>query len=105
MNIFRQWYLRNFSDPQAMILALLLAGGFFVVIYWGSMLAPLLASVVIAYLLEAIVALLERKGSRHIFGTNRFLCFYCCSAVFDALVNPRVVHPGCTAGTGITATN
>lgn len=62
MNIFRDWYQRNFSDPQAIILALLLTGGFFVVIFWGGMLAPLLASVVIAYLLEALVALLERKA-------------------------------------------
>jgi putative permease len=62
VNIFRAWYQRNFSDPQAIILALLLTGGFFVVIFWGSMLAPLLASVVIAYLLEALVALLERKS-------------------------------------------
>jgi len=76
MNIFRQWYLRNFSDPQAIILALLLAGGFFVVIYWGSMLAPLLASVVIAYLLEAIVALLERKGLRRIFSVLIVFCVF-----------------------------
>ena len=62
MNIFREWYQRNFSDPQAIILALLLLVGFFVVIYWGGMLAPLLASVVIAYLLEALVGMLERKA-------------------------------------------
>jgi len=67
MNIFREWFQRNFSDPQAIILALLLTGGFFVVIYWGQMLAPLLASVVIAYLLEAVVAALQRKGLRRIF--------------------------------------
>jgi len=67
VNIFRDWFQRNFSDPQAIILALLLLGGFFVVIYWGSMLAPLLASVVIAYLLEAVVAMLQRKGLPRIF--------------------------------------
>ena len=67
MNIFREWFQRNFSDPQAIILALLLMGGFVVVIYWGGMLAPVLASVVIAYLLEAVVALLERKGLQRIY--------------------------------------
>ena len=62
MNVFREWFQRNFSDPQAIILALLLVSGFVVVIYWGSMLAPLLASVVIAYLLEAVVKKLQHKG-------------------------------------------
>ncbi len=61
MNVFRAWFQRNFSDPQAVILALLLVSGFVLVIYWGSMLAPLLASVVIAYLLEALVMKLQQK--------------------------------------------
>lgn len=61
MNLFRDWARRNFSDPQAIILALLLIIGFVVIIFWGNMLAPLLASVVIAYLLEAVVTVLEKK--------------------------------------------
>lgn len=67
MNVFRAWFQRNFSDPQEVILALLLISGFFVVIYWGRMLAPLLAAVVIAYLLEAVVAKLSRKGVPRIY--------------------------------------
>jgi len=62
MNLFRDWYNRNFSDPQAIILAVFLIAGFVIVIYWGNMLAPLLASVVIAYLLEAVVVVLEKKN-------------------------------------------
>lgn len=62
MNVIRAWYERNFSDPQAVILALFLISGFVIVIFWGRMLAPLLVSVVIAYLLEAIVLSLEKKG-------------------------------------------
>lgn len=62
MNLIRDWFQRNFSDPQAIILALLLISGFVIVVFWGNMLAPLLASVVIAYLLEAVVVLLEKKA-------------------------------------------
>ena len=62
MNVLRAWYERNFSDPQAVILALILISGFVIVIFWGGMLAPLLVSVVFAYLLEAIVLSLEKKG-------------------------------------------
>ncbi len=62
IEIFKGWYQRNFSDPQAVILALLLLVGFVVVIFLGDMLAPLLASVIIAYLLEGTVAKLQQYG-------------------------------------------
>lgn len=62
MNVLRAWFNRNFSNPQTVILALFLLGGFVVVFYLGGMLAPLLAAVVIAYLLEAIVQVMERRG-------------------------------------------
>ena len=58
----REWYERNFSDPQVVILAILLIVGSLVVLLFGRMLAPVLASVIIAYLLEAIVQRLERLG-------------------------------------------
>ncbi len=62
INLFKTWYQRHFCDPQAVILALLLILGFVVVVFCGDMLAPLLASVVIAYLLEGSVAKLQQYG-------------------------------------------
>ena len=56
------WFRRNLSDPQVVLLAALLGTGFLVIVYLGNMLAPVLASVVIAYLLEGLVALLERRA-------------------------------------------
>ncbi|MGE0486649.1 MAG: AI-2E family transporter [Gammaproteobacteria bacterium] len=58
----RDWYERHFSHPQAVLLVVLLLGAFVVLYVFGKMLAPLLASVVIAYLLEASVQMLERRG-------------------------------------------
>ncbi len=63
MNVLHAWFDRNFSNPQTVILVLLLLSGFVVVFYMGSMLAPLLAAVVIAYLLEAVVQMLERRNA------------------------------------------
>jgi putative permease len=60
LELIRNWYYRNFSDPQAVILLLLLVAGFLVIIYMGGMLAPILTSIVIAYMLEPIVALMQR---------------------------------------------
>ncbi|MCW8841430.1 MAG: AI-2E family transporter [Gammaproteobacteria bacterium] len=64
MGILRQWFERYFSDPQAIVLAVILLFGFGIVLTLGSMLAPVLASIVIAYLLEGIVISLEHHGAR-----------------------------------------
>jgi putative permease len=60
MEIIRKWYKRYLSDPQVIILALLLVVGFAVVISLGHMLAPVLAGVVLAYLLDGVVERLQR---------------------------------------------
>jgi putative permease len=62
MNLLTSWFKRTFSDPQVVILGIVLVVGFAVVIGLGSMLAPVFASIVIAYLLEAVVLRLERVG-------------------------------------------
>lgn len=63
MNLFSRWFQRYFSDPQAIILAVLLVLGFGAVFFFGHMLAPVLASIVIAYLLEGLVRVMVRHGS------------------------------------------
>jgi putative permease len=62
MNLLTSWYKRTFADPQVVILGIVLIIGFAVVFGLGQMLAPVFASIVIAYLLEAAVALLRRAG-------------------------------------------
>ncbi len=62
MHIISSWFQRTFSDPQIVFLAVALTSFFLVVITLGDILMPVLASAVIAYLLEGIVAMLERKG-------------------------------------------
>lgn len=64
MNSVRDWFRRHFSDPQVMALAIVLIVGFALVMTVGDMLAPVLASIVIAYLLEGVVRPLERHGVR-----------------------------------------
>ena len=56
IKIIQDWFRRYFSDPEVAILALLLMFGFAGVIIFGAMLAPVIASIVIAYLLEGLVA-------------------------------------------------
>jgi putative permease len=61
-DVIGHWFKRHFSDPQVVMLAVLLLSGFLVVIYLGEMLAPVLASLVIAYLLEGLIGLMQRRG-------------------------------------------
>lgn len=76
MRLVKEWFRRNFSDPQVAILAVLLLVGFAAVVFFGRMLAPVIASIVIAYLLERPVQLLERLGwPRWAAATAVFLAF------------------------------
>ncbi len=60
MLLITEWFRRQLSNPQVVFLALLLLALFTIVLLWGNMLAPVLASVVVAYLLEGIVQVLVR---------------------------------------------
>lgn len=60
MNIVREWFSRHFSDPQVVALALILISGLVLVAVFGALLTPVLAAVVVAYLLEGPVQWLER---------------------------------------------
>ncbi len=62
MQVVTNWFKRYFSDPQIVFLTLFLLLFFGIVITMGHMLAPVLASIVIAYLLEGVVSLLERRS-------------------------------------------
>jgi putative permease len=57
--IIRQWFDRHFSDPQLLILAFLLIAGFVVILFLGEMLVPVFAAIIIAYLLDGMVARLQ----------------------------------------------
>ncbi len=60
MQVITNWFRRYFSDPQIIFLTVILIVGFAVVLTMGDMLAPVLASLVIAYLLQGVVAFLQR---------------------------------------------
>ena len=62
MNLIGNWFRERFSDPQVMLMSLLLLFGMAVVYFLGSMLVPVFAALVIAYLLEGMVRFLRRRG-------------------------------------------
>ena len=62
MKLITAWFNRNFSDPQVIILGLALVILLAVVLLFGRMLAPVVAAIVIAYLLDGLIAPLQYRG-------------------------------------------
>ena len=62
MNLLTSWFRRTFADPQVVILGIVLVVGFAIVAGLGRILTPVFASIVIAYLLEAVVVRLQKIG-------------------------------------------
>jgi len=60
VKIIRQWFNRYFSDPEAVLLSCILILGFGLVFLFGGILAPVLVSLVFAYLLEWVVKRLQK---------------------------------------------
>lgn len=62
MQLLTDWFKRYFSDPEVIFLALFLVACFAIIITMGEMLTPVLASAVIAYLLEGLVGKIQHMG-------------------------------------------
>lgn len=60
MEIVRRWFRRQFSNPQLVVLLLILVACFATILFFGRMLLPLLISLVLAYLLDSVVMFLQR---------------------------------------------
>ena len=60
MNVISNWFRILLGNPQLVILVLTLVLGLFAVLWIGSMVAPILASVIIAYLLDGLATPLAR---------------------------------------------
>lgn len=59
--VVKKWGERYFSDPQAILLVVLLGGSILLLMTMGKILAPVLTSIVIAYLLNWLAEILIRR--------------------------------------------
>jgi putative permease len=61
LKILFKWYNKKFSDPEAILLFILLVLGFVTIMFLGKILAPVFASIIIAYLLQWWVVFLHKR--------------------------------------------
>ena len=80
IQVIKKWFHRYFSDPQAVLLAILLLASFTVLMTMSQMLAPVLMSVAIAYLLEGLIQGLQR------WRVPRSIAFFFVYSTFVALL-------------------
>ena len=63
--VLRGWFDRCLPNEEAVIFAIMLVGFFVVMTTMGSILAPLLSSIVLAYVLQRLVTLIARVTTSH----------------------------------------
>ena len=80
IDVIKGWFEKHFSDPQAIILVSFIVLGGILVLYWGKILTPVLAGVIIAYVLEGLVKKI------HKYGIPRYIAFLVSYALFVAAV-------------------
>ena len=66
LNVLRGWIHRYFSDEEAVVLGVLLVVAFATVLTLGHMLAPVIAGLVLAYLMQGLVGALEKIKLPHL---------------------------------------
>ena len=80
IDVVKSWFEKHFSDPQAIILITFLVLGSILILYWGEILTPVIASIVIAYILEGLVCKITNLGM------PRFAAFLISYALFVTAV-------------------
>lgn len=60
LKLINDWYNQHFSNPQVAILALVLLIGSSIIIFTGDILKPILAAIILAYLLDGGVEWLRQ---------------------------------------------
>lgn len=66
MNAVTSWFRRQIANPQVVTLSLALLSLGLAIYLFGGMLAPVLAAIVIAYLLQGVIARLQSIGLPHL---------------------------------------
>ncbi|GAA0784696.1 AI-2E family transporter [Marinobacterium sediminicola] len=89
--IFSKWIDRYFSDEEALFLFLLLGAALVIIWVLGQPLAPVIASVILAFLMQGAVDWLQRRGAGHLLAViSVFLVFIGFVSAFLLFVLPIV---------------
>jgi len=75
-DVFRKWFHDIFADEESLILLIIVFAGLAIVVTMGGILAPFIASLIFAFLLQGLVSTLQRWGlPRWLALALTYLCF------------------------------
>ncbi|OTA18898.1 hypothetical protein Xbed_02884 [Xenorhabdus beddingii] len=95
LDMIMQWYRRRFTDPQVIALLVILLAGFGIIYFFNGILAPVLAAIVLAYLLEWPTVQLGKLGcSRPLSVSIVLTIFMGISALVILIIAPTVWQQG-----------
>ena len=66
LKIIKSWFEKYFSDEEAVVVFILLIAGTLIVLNFGTMMAPVIGSIIVAYVLQGLVSKLQRIKMPHI---------------------------------------
>lgn len=66
IKVLKNWIDRYFSDPQAILLMVLLVGGFGIIIFFGNIFMPVFVSIVITFFLQYWVNFLQKHNCPYV---------------------------------------
>lgn len=66
-SVFRKWYERRFHDEEAILLLIIISIGVALVLFVGEIFTPVIAALVLAFLLQGMVSQLVARKIPHIF--------------------------------------
>ena len=89
--VLKKWLSRYFADEEALLLLLILAASLALIVTLGGVLAPVIASVIVAFMLQGVIALLVRYKVPQLAAVIiAFLLFVGISAAVILIVLPLV---------------
>ena len=91
LEIFQKWYERYFFEEESILLIVLIALGLLLVLSLGNVIAPMLAAMVLAYLMQGISSFITDRGMPPWMGVSfSFLVFVSLFFGFLFLLMPLV---------------
>jgi len=95
IKLLNDWYSKHFNDPQVAILAILIVTSATLLFFLGDILVPLLAAIIIAYLLDGVVlACTKHKIPQPIAITFTFSIFVISLLIILFIVAPLIIRQG-----------
>ena len=83
MKLIRDWFHETFSDRQVLILTVILLVALAGIMFIADMMAPVIAAIIIAFMLDGPVQWMTRKGMSHIVAvTIAFISFFLAALLF-----------------------